>query len=122
MKLILGIQFLMLFSLTSFANTSYDWKEIYKSSEEAKSSEGFKILKTKYPAIFGSYSASIVYTANINTFVREYVGNHTCSANDPRLRFEGQSYGLCEKASDSTSTGSCFQTATYMPANGDPCL
>ena len=111
----------MLFSLSSFANSNYDWDMIYKSTEESNTSKGFDILKLKHPAIFAHYNSSIVDTANVNTYIYQFVGSHSCSVNDSRLRFESKSYGLCETADDQ-HTGACFQTASPMPSPADPCL
>ncbi len=123
LKSILALTILATISLSAFANkldSSNPWEVIYQTTENSKGSEGFEVLQTKYPAIFGNYDAQYVTSANISTRLYKFKGTHTCTPSDPRLLHEANGYGLCERDPNG-NMGSCFQTAVSMPAPFDPC-
>ncbi|MGE0526586.1 MAG: hypothetical protein AB7G93_15525 [Bdellovibrionales bacterium] len=100
------------------------WELIYESSERASGPDGFEILRAKYPTLFDGSPApgNVAKSAQVSSRLYVFRGEHSCQENDPRLRYESQSYGMCEESADGNGPASCFQSAQSHPGSHDPCF
>jgi hypothetical protein len=94
------------------------WQPIYQAQEKATSPAGFEILQRKYPSVFKNYDSKTVTSANYSIIVYEFREKNTCPENDPRLKYETTTYGLCQNSGDNET---CFQTVRKFPISKDPC-
>ncbi len=112
--------FWFLFTAATSVYSNGAWTEIYSQEESAFDPSGFEIIQAKYPLAFSHIEPSKIESAYMRITTFEYRGQHTCSNDDPKLRFEHIEHGTCERTFPGDGPA-CFTLSSLMPNDSDPC-